>query len=164
MKRVYLGLGIAALIVTSIVMSFFQGKDHERKIWELKLKESQLVIAELEARQPVINEVIVTQYVDRIKYIDRIKIRDVQIVEYVPVEADQNCVINNGFVTVHNAAAIPMEPPAPKPIDAEPSEVKLSEVAAVIADNYSKYHSVVAQLESLQQWIREQQKLWKQYE
>ena len=164
MKRFYIGLGVAGLIVLTVVMAFFQGKDHERKIWELKLKESQLIIAELESRQPIINEVVVTQYVDRIRYIDRIRIQEKLVREYITIEADQNCTINNGFVTAHNSAAILMEPPAPNPLDAEPSDVKLSQVATVVTDNYAKYHQVVAQLEALQTWIREQQKLWKQYE
>ena len=164
MKRFYIGLDVAGLIVLTVIMAFFQGKDHERKIWELKLKESQLIIAELESRQPIINEVVVTQYVDRIRYIDRIRIQEKLVREYITIEADQNCTINNGFVTVHNSAAIPMEPPAPNPLDAEPSDVKLSQIATVVADNYAKYHQVVAQLEALQTWIREQQKLWKQYE
>ena len=164
MNRIYLGIGIAALVVATVVMAFFQGKDHERKIWLLKPAAAEKKISDLESKQPVINEVIVTQYVDRIRYVDRIKVQERVVKEFITVEADQNCTINNGFVTLHNAAAIPIEPPEPKPIDAEPSDTKLSEVALVVTDNYAKYHQVKAQLEALQQWIREQQKLWKQYE
>ena len=164
MNKFYIGLGVAGVIIVSIVMAFFQGKDHERKIWQLKLNEANLVIAELEGRQPVINEVIVTQYVDKIRYIDRVKIQEKVIREYVPAEADQNCTINNGFVTIHNAATVPQEPPILTQKDQEASDVKLSQVATVVVDNYTKYHQVKAQLESLQQWIKEQQKLWSQYE
>lgn len=163
MKRFYLGLGVAGILVFAIVMAFYQGKINERKIWELKYAEASIAIAELEGRAAVINEVIVTEYVDRVQYVDRVRIRDRVVREYVTVESDANCTINNGFVVVHNAAAT-LTTPVPSPTDVEDSDVQLSQVAITVADNYAKYHQVVAQLEALQNWIREQQKLWKQYD
>jgi hypothetical protein len=160
MNRIYLGMGIVGLIVLTVVMAFFQGKDHERKIWELKYKEAQNQILMLEATLPVINEIVVTEYVDRIRYVDKVRVKKEVITEYITVENNEQCVINQGFVTIHDAAATAQPLPAPKPEDQLPSNSELTDVAAVVADNYATYHELKAQLEALQQWIRMTQAEW----
>lgn len=162
MSRLYFGLGTAAVVLVALFLAFNHGKTTERTKWELALSEAKLTIAELENRQPIINEVIVTEFVDRIQYIDRVRVQDRVVREYITVEVDQACTINEGFVVVHNAAAT-LEPlPSPDESHSKPSDVTLSQVAAVVADNYTKYHQVKAQLEALQKWITEQQKAWNQ--
>lgn len=163
-NRLYLGLGLAGAFALALGIAFFQGKSHERTIWEAKMAEASLTIANLEARQPVINEVVITQYVDRVRYIDRVQIQERTIREFIPVEVDQQCIINRGFITVHNSAAALVEPPMPTELDTKPSNVQLSEVTAVIVENYTRYHLVATQLESLQTWVREQQALWNNHE
>ena len=162
-NKLHLGIGLTVAAVGIIVFAYFQGKWSEREDWELKMTEAQLVIKELEARAPIINEVVITQYVDRVRYIDRVRIQERVIREFIPAEVDQDCIINRGFVTLHNAAAVPIEPPKLTEQDLKPSEVQLSEVMRVVAENYTKYHKTAAQLESLQNWIREQQTLWNTY-
>lgn len=41
-----------------------------------------------------------------------------------------------------------------------PSGVKLSELMTNIIDNYNKYHQIEQQLQSLQQWIIEQERIY----
>lgn len=41
-----------------------------------------------------------------------------------------------------------------------PSDVKLSDLIANIAENYNKYHQIEQQLQSLQQWIIEQERIY----
>jgi hypothetical protein len=164
MKTVNSFLVILFCFIVTFFVAFNYGKSQERNKWKLQYAEAQIQINELQSRQPEINEIIIKEYVDRIKYIDRVKVQDRIIKEYITIESDQNCTIPNGFVTIHNAAAIPIEPPPPNQLDNQPSDIVLSQLTSVIVDNYTKYHTVKIQLESLQNWIREQQQLWSKYE
>ena len=40
------------------------------------------------------------------------------------------------------------------------SDVKLSDLIANITENYNKYHQIEQQLQSLQQWIIEQERIY----
>lgn len=157
MNRLYLFLILLLAVIISFYISFSLGKTEERKEWEHKFALAEIEIKNLEAKAPVINEVIITKYVDKIRYIDKVKIQTVK--EFITVENDKACVVNKGFVKVHDgaAAAIPVSPAAS---DAEASAVHLSNVAEVVKDNYAIHQKTKIQLESLQQWIREQQALW----
>ena len=76
------------------------------------------------------------------------------------VEDDAACVINKGFVTAHNAAAtLSTLGPADGTAN-EPSDQVLSDILRVLVNNYSKYHEVSTQLESLQDWINQQKLNW----
>lgn len=44
-------------------------------------------------------------------------------------------------------------------VDSE-SGIKLSELAQSITENYNKYHQLELQLQSLQDWIKEQEKIY----
>lgn len=160
MIKQYLYLIVAVLLAAVIFGSYQFGKSNERASWELKMVEAELKIKELESRAPIITEKIVTEYVDRIKYIDRVKVEVATIKEFVTVENDASCSINNGFVQLHNAAAAAEYPGAPNERTPLPSGVELSEVLQTVTDNYHKYHETKTQLESLQKWIREQQAAW----
>lgn len=157
MNRIYLFLALLVAVLISFYVSFSLGKTEERKEWEHKYALAEIEIKTLEAKAPVINEVIVTKFVDKISYIDRVKVQTVK--EFITVENDKACVINQGFVKIHDgaAAAIPVVPAAS---DADPSAVQLSNVAEVVKDNYAVHQKTKIQLESLQQWIKDQQALW----
>lgn len=80
---------------------------------------------------------------------------------YVPAQADARCAIPRGFVLLHDAAAagraLPDVPGAPAGADDGPAGVALSAVADTLAQNYGSYADVVAQLKTLQGWVRAQQ-------
>jgi hypothetical protein len=163
-NKLYIWIGAVAVgtavVLGSLYYAYNKGKEHESMEWQVKMAAAQEQIRELESRAPIISEVIVTQYVDKIRYIDRVKIKDVVIKEYVTVENDAACVINKGFVTAHNAAAtLSILGPADATAN-EPSDKVLSDILRVLVDNYSKYHEVSTQLESLQDWITQQKQNW----
>lgn len=157
MNRIYLFLFLLIAVFISFYISFNLGKTEEREEWEHKFALAEIQIKTLEAKAPVINEVIVTKFVDKIKYVDKVKVQTVK--EFITVENDKACVINNGFVKIHDgaAAAVPVSPAAS---DAEASDVPLSNVAEVVKENYATHQKTKIQLEALQQWIRDQQTLW----
>ena len=158
MNRLYFFLAGVASLAILVFLTFSYGRSYEEAKWKEQMAQAELKIKELEAKAPVITERVVTEYVDRIKYIDRIKIETVR--EYVSVENDAACVINRGFVTAHNVSAAMIEPGPIPPDSSLPSDKQLSQVLQTVIDNYAKYHEVRTQLESLQQWVNEQKQLW----
>ena len=103
MNRIYLIIALVLAVALSFYLAFSFGKTEERKAWELKYAIATAEIKTLEANAAVINEVVVTKYVDKIRYVEKIKIQKVK--EFITAEADKSCTINNGFVRVHDAAA-----------------------------------------------------------
>ena len=98
---------------------------------------------------------------------DRIVTEIRYVPKYITVKSDAKCAIPVGFIRLHDAAASGMplvSDAAGKPdgtsasapdLDAD-SGVKLSEVGAVVVQNYGEYAQVAAQLTALQDWVRQQ--------
>jgi hypothetical protein len=141
-----------------LVASFFVGVFYEDSKWEAKMAKAEAEIAELKIKSDKVTIKVVTEYVDRIKYVE--KIQKVNIPIYITKEDDAKCTINQGAIDLINSGAT--NTPAPPVTDntKEESEKKLSELTAVVRDNYATYYKVKAQLEALQKWIIEQEKNW----
>lgn len=91
-----------------------------------------------------------------VKYVDRDPI--IQSV-YVPLEVDNGCVINKGFVELHNKAVADADIASLQNTDINankaPSKHKLSDVAKTITLNYYEYNQLKDQIIALQQTVRE---------
>lgn len=75
---------------------------------------------------------------------------------YVPAEADARCIVADGFVRLHDAAAAGALPavsgPAAVP-DGAASSVALSDVGRTVVENYGIAHENAQQLNALQEWV-----------
>lgn len=104
---------------------------------------------------------VVTRYVDRVQIV-RGAVEEItkEVPVYVTKQADSGCIINTGFVRVHDAAAqgIPISGTAGA-ADAAPSGVALSAVAATTTGNYGTCHLIREQVVGLQDWIRRQRSI-----
>ena len=152
---------IQIVAVVCLAFAVFQyGQHEERQEWELKVAELNQKIAKLESASQTVTTQVVTEYVDRVKIVkEKADAIIVKVPVYINKPTDDNCTINNGFVVLHDAAAKNEVPESPRDSHAEASEVKLSTVATTVTENYGTCHEIRQQLESLQQWIREQEKL-----
>ncbi|MBK8916346.1 MAG: hypothetical protein IPM64_17415 [Phycisphaerales bacterium] len=80
-----------------------------------------------------------------------------EVVRYVTEKADAHCVITDGFVRHHDAAAS-AEDVGPLPESAESGDVDrdsgiaLSTVAATAAENYGKFHRCATALKAWEAW------------
>jgi hypothetical protein len=83
-----------------------------------------------------------------------------QVPVYITKDADTKCDVPTGFVVLHDSASRNEVPDATRKVDATTSPVKISGVAETVVDNYTTYHQVAEQLRSLQDWVREQQKIY----
>lgn len=136
---------------------FYSGKESERSAWEVKMVEVNLQIASLEARAAEVNTHIITEFYPKIQYIDRVEQQ--VVTEFVSIESDNKCTVNEGFVRLHDAV-VRKEIIQSIPSDKNDTEVKLSEIGHTVKENYQTCHRTTEQLISLQKWIREQEKIW----
>lgn len=136
---------------------YLQGKESEKIGWEKKMAEAESKISQLETKSKEVNEVIITKYVPKIQYVEKVRTQVVK--EYVPVESDAKCEVNNGFVRLHDSV-VNQKIIEPDVTDTETSSVKLSEIGLVVKENYSIYYSTAEKLNALQEWVKTQEKLW----
>jgi len=155
-----IGIQILSAFLLVIGAFYIGGMSNEEK-WRFKVKELETSIAKKELEAEKITTEVVTKYIDRIKIVEG---KTHEIIKKVPVyitkESDDKCVINNGFVSVFNASANQTDVPiTSNDINEGASDVKLSEVATVVSQNYGTYYQVADQLKSLQGWIMKQKDL-----
>lgn len=102
----------------------------------------------------------VAKSVDRVQTVTRTIIKEVPV--YVTREADTRCVITDGFVRLHDAAA---SATAPVPYSAgqspdAPAGIEASTVSATVADNYGTCNVWREQVLGWQSWYASQRSLW----
>lgn len=112
-------------------------------------KESKEATARIEKEYITKQKVIKEKGEQIVKYVDR----------YVTKEADANCVIPSSVVELHNSAAKNELPNTTRVANESPSGVALSTTTKTVVENYNLFHELRQQLISLQDWIREQQKI-----
>lgn len=140
---------------------YIEGGLTEKAKWQQKVDKQNVKIAELSANANKVTIHVLTRYIDRVKVVkEKGDVIIKEVTKYVPKSADDACTINTGFVLLHNAAAKNEFPPAPGDINAAASGVTLSSVGEIVAVNYNIYHQTATQLLSLQDWVREQEKLY----
>lgn len=140
---------------------YMEGGVSNQERWEAKVADAKLEMAKKDTASAEATTQVVTKYVTKVQVVkekgDAI-IKEVPI--YVTKDADSKCVIPNGFVLLHDSASRNEVPDSTRGVDAGASEVKLSGVATTVTENYTTYHKVAEQLKSLQEWIKEQQRIY----
>jgi hypothetical protein len=85
-----------------------------------------------------------------------------RVPEFITKESDDRCDVPNGFVVLHDSASKNEIPDTSSSTDADPSGIKISEVATTVVGNYTTCHEVREQLSSLQEWVRNQKRIHNQ--
>ena len=152
----YRWLAVAALAVALIGFGWIKGASHVQVQWDAAIQQQTLRVAAVRERQAEATVKVVTQYVDRVRFVrekgDTI-IKEVPV--YVPVQADAACTINRGFVRLHDAAAAGELPEPARDADAPAAGLALSAIAGTVAANYQTCHENAEQLRTLQAWVGE---------
>lgn len=145
--------GVAALVVaTSIITHRY---DLGQQALELQAQK-QALLDKNEALEDQIQQLTL----DYITQAEKVRVVTKEIIKEIPKavtnETDNKYPLSNGFVRMHDSAAggvfIPEDPTG---IDADPSKVKESEAAGVIAENYESCNITREKLISLQKIIAE---------
>lgn len=146
-------LAVVAVALALLAIGWSSGAAHVQDKWDAEKQAQALAAAQTGQHQAEATVQVVTEYVDKIKVVRE---RGATIIKEVPVyvnaQADAGCIINAGFVRLHDAAAGNAISLSPGPADATPSGVALSTVAGTVADNYQRCHENAEQLIALQKW------------
>jgi hypothetical protein len=156
--RLPLQVASIAVLVFGVYM---EGGIATQEKWEAKVAEVKLEMAKKETASAETTVKVVTKYVNKVQIVKE-KGNDIikQVPVYITKDADAKCDVPTGFVVLHDSASRNEVPDATRKIDATTSAVKISGVAETVVDNYTTYHEVAEQLRSLQEWVREQQKIY----
>jgi hypothetical protein len=156
--RVPLQVVSIAILVFGVYM---EGGIATQEKWEAKVAEVKLEMAQKETASVETTVKVVTKYVNKVQIV---KEKGNEIIKQVPVyitkDADAKCDVPTGFVVLHDSASRNEVPDATRKSDVTTSTIKISGVAETVVDNYTTYHEVAQQLRSLQEWVREQQKIY----
>ena len=148
-------------VISIAVVSFslyMEGGLSNQAEWEAKVAEAQLEVAKKETAAAEVTVKVVTKYVKQIQVVRETGDAIIkEIPTYITKIDDSKCAVPNGFVVLHDSASRNEVPDTTRPIDAGTSEVKISEVAGTVIENYTTYHQVSEQLKALQSWVKEQQ-------
>ena len=149
------------LALLMIVLGVFQeGNLYGTKGYQKQLEELQEKIKIAETKSAEVNTVIQTKYVEKVKYIDRVKEGNVQVIEKVVTKYDNICTLSNAAIVLHNSASQNALAPSTGPTLEGTSDVKVSELIRTVTDNYATYYKVKEQVQGWQEWYKEQKKIY----
>jgi hypothetical protein len=151
----YRWLALAALMVAFFGFGWFKGSEH----WHTKLIEAQAAALKEGVRIKTVRGEVTTKV--ETKYV-KVLVHDGVVTEtitkevpvYVPASTPD---LPGGFRVLHDAAAAGVIPDPASIPDAAPAPA--GDVARTVVANYGSCRQVIHQLEGLQEWIREQQKV-----
>lgn len=151
-------------VISIIVLVFgvyMEGGISNQEKWEAKVAEVKLEMAKKETASAEVTTKVITKYVTKIEVVkEKGNVIIKEIPKYITKDADAKCPVPNGFVVLHDSASRNEVPDSTRNIDAGTSEIKLSDVATTVTENYTTYHQVAEQLKSLQEWIKLQQSIF----
>lgn len=153
-------LAFVVLVAAVGSFGFFKGyASASEKAENEKVKyiaEQEKKYAELAAKKNKVEEKIVIEYVEKIKYITKWRTKNVEIVKVVPDTGQ----LSSGWVSVHDSSAEGRDADATAASDGTPSGVTAAEALGTVIDNYGSCHETAERLTSLQNWVREMQTLY----
>lgn len=125
----------------------------------MKIAEEKIRIAE--AKSKIVTEVVVTKYIEKVKIVKE-KTHDIRKAakQKITKKSNNACKLSNAFVWVHDSASKNEVSGTSGRSDETPSGIELSKATDTIIDNYGKYYEVSEQLKSLQDWVKDQKKVF----
>lgn len=151
-KPLLLFLAIAAWSGTCYV----KGMQHVQKRWDHEQAVNQLTQAVEFKRVETIVDRVVYQIVPQIRVVEK-QGREIikKVPVYVPQEAADRCVINNGFVWLleeaRSGVQIPYDPA--RIVDAAPG-IGLADVGKIVSGNYNKFRRMRLQCQGLLEIVK----------
>jgi len=150
-----------ASVILLVFGVYMEGGVSNQEKWEARVAEVKLEMAKKDAASSDATVKVVTKYVTNVEVV---KEKGESIVKEIPklitATADGQCVIPNGFILLHDSASRNEVPDSSGVTNDAPSGVKLSGVAETITENYTTYYKVAEQLRSLQEWVKEQKRIY----
>jgi cell division protein FtsB len=150
---------IGALLVAGGI--FISGGIWTQREFLAAVEKQKEEIARLEKASGEITTKVEKVYIERTKVIkEKGDVIIEKVPEYITKDADAKCDVPNGFVVLHNSAVKNEIPNTARDFNEKSSGVELSTVGKTVAGNYTTCNEVKEQLRSLQDWVKEQEKLY----
>jgi hypothetical protein len=150
---------IGALLVAGGI--FISGGIWTQREFLAAVEKQKEEIARLEKASGEITTKVEKVYIERTKVIkEKGDVIIEKVPEYISKDADAKCDVPNGFVVLHNSAVKNEIPNTARDFNEKSSGVELSTVGKTVAGNYTTCNEVREQLRSLQEWVKEQEKLY----
>ena len=140
------------ILVYAILHTFYKVEDMEKKV------------AAAEEKSAVINTIVQTKIVEKIKVVREITNANVQVVEKIVTKYDNICTLSNAAIVLHNSASQNVLAPSSGTTVEGTSDVKASELVKAVAENYGLYYQVREQVLGWQMWYSEQKKVFENIE
>ena len=160
-------LGIPPVILRTIgviVMVggvYLYGGYGNEMLWRERAAALQAEIDRKNSDSEKVTEKIVTEYVEKIKVVkEKGNVIVKEVPKYITKESDDKCTIPKSFIVLHNGASRNEVPDTAGGIDETASAVKLSRVLETTIGNYTIYYETAEQLKALQDWVRQQEKIY----
>lgn len=153
-------------LVSILILTFslyMEGSIRNEEVWQAKIAEEQVKVAQAEAKSAQVNTVVVTKVLTKIvKIKENTNANKEYITEYVARDLDSNCKLTDAAVVLVNAASQEEVPGSTGGVAQGTSEVKASDFLAVVNENYGTYYQVVEQLKGWQEWYYKQKKIFEE--
>jgi len=151
-----------ASILCLVVGLWFNGYIAREDYWQGQFAQMKIEAAKREAESAQVSVKVVTKYIERDRIIKENSDATLKAIpQLVSKDADAACPVPNGFVVLHDSAAKGEVPDTSGSTNEKTSGVKLSEVGETVTKNYTTCHQNAEQLKSLQEWLVEQQRIYK---
>ena len=147
-------LAVMGILVAYYATGYVKGKNTAKEIIAKFKMEYEQVILEIEKNQIKVDTKVVTQYRERVVYVEKNNEKTQQVIQNIGGDVD----LSNGWVHTHDASARGDVPDSTQGTDGASSGVKANQALGTIADNYTEYSKISKQLVALQDWVTETQK------
>ena len=149
---------IAILILVFGV--YCEGGYFVEKEWRSKVEDMEKKVAAAEEKSAVINTIVQTKIVEKIKVVREITNANVQVVEKIVTKYDNICTLSNAAIVLHNSASQNVLAPSSGTTVEGTSDVKASELIRTVTENYGLYYQTREQVIGWQMWYSEQKKIF----
>ena len=146
---------LAALVTAAAGWGYIKGARSVQAAWSEERINQSVAVVRIQARQALVTERVVTQYVDRVRTVREAGetiVREVPV--YVPAQCDSDGRLPAGWRVLHDAAASGRAASTSDAADAQPVDPQTA--ADTVARNYLTCRETAEQLTALQQWVIEQ--------
>lgn len=141
--------------------TFMEGAISNQEAWLVKVADLKVKVAQVETKSAEKTTEIVTKYVTKVQVVkEKGDVIIKEVPKYITKESDAKCTLPNSFVMLHDSASKNEVPDSTRVADETTSGVKLSTATGTVVGNYSICHQNSEQLKALQEWVKEQEKLF----
>ena len=152
---------ISPIAILILVLGVYcEGGYFVEKEWRSKVEDMEKKVAEAEEKSAVVNTIVQTKIVEKIKIVREITNANVQVVEKIVTKYDNICTLSNAAIVLHNSASQNVLAPSSGTIVEGTSDVKASELVRTVTENYGLYYQTREQVIGWQMWYSEQKKIF----